>query len=53
RREFYYTNFKKSYELPEAIDVNNIEASYENGILMINLPKVKEAETVEREIKIQ
>ena len=53
RREFYYTNFTKSYELPDGIDVNNIEASYENGILMINLPKAKEEEKLEREIKIQ
>lgn len=52
RREFYYTNFDRSYELPEGIDVNNIEASYENGILMINLPKVSEEEKVEKEIKI-
>lgn len=52
RREFYYTNFTKSYELPDGINVNNIEASYENGILMINLPKVKEEDKVEREIKI-
>lgn len=52
RREFYYTNFTKSFELPEGLDVNNIEASYENGILFINLPKVKEEDQVEKTIKI-
>ena len=52
RREFYYTNFTKSFELPESLDVNNIEASYENGVLLINLPKVKEEDKVEKTIKI-
>ena len=52
RREFYYTNFTKSFELPDEIDVNNIEASYENGILLINLPLKKEEDKVEKTIKI-
>lgn len=52
RREFYYTNFSRSFELPEGLDVNNIKASYENGVLFINLPKVKEEETVDKTIQI-
>ncbi|MEZ4950857.1 MAG: Hsp20/alpha crystallin family protein [Saprospiraceae bacterium] len=42
-REFYYTDFKKSFTLPETVDVDKISAVYENGILNVVLPKKEEA----------
>ncbi len=43
RKEFCYTSFKRSFTLPETADADKIEASYENGMLLIKLPKKEEA----------
>ncbi len=43
RKEFSYSNFKRAFSLPETVNYENISASYENGILVINLPKKEEA----------
>jgi HSP20 family protein len=42
RREYAFRSFKRSFTLDEKIDATNIEASYINGVLTLNLPK-KEA----------
>jgi HSP20 family protein len=42
RREFTATSFKRSFSLDEKIDVANISAKYENGILKLELPKKEE-----------
>lgn len=43
RKEFGYSSFSRSFQLPEGVESNAIEASYENGILIIALPKKEEA----------
>lgn len=43
RCEFGYGNFSRSFILGKAVDTNNIEAKYENGILSITLMKREEA----------
>lgn len=42
KKEFNYTSFKRAFHLSETIDVDNINATYTDGILSISLPK-KEA----------
>ena len=39
RREYSFRSFKRSFTLDEKIDATNIEASYINGLLTLNLPK--------------
>ncbi|MGH2553202.1 MAG: Hsp20/alpha crystallin family protein [Chitinophagaceae bacterium] len=39
RREFSFSSFKRSFTLDEKNDATNIEASYINGVLTLNLPK--------------
>ena len=39
RREYSYRSFKRSFTIDEKIDATNIEASYINGVLTLNLPK--------------
>ena len=39
RKEFSYKAFKRSFTIDEKIDGENITARYENGILMLDLPK--------------
>ncbi|MFK8006514.1 MAG: Hsp20/alpha crystallin family protein [Saprospiraceae bacterium] len=43
RKEFGYSNFSRSFQMPEGIESNTISANYENGILEIVLPKKEEA----------
>ena len=39
RREFSYTSYHQAFTLPENIDVENIKAGMNNGVLGIVLPK--------------
>lgn len=41
RREYSFRSFKRSFTLDEKIDATNIEASYINGVLTLNLPKLE------------
>ncbi|MBR2136054.1 MAG: Hsp20/alpha crystallin family protein [Bacteroidales bacterium] len=43
RREFSYEKFHQSLMLPDDVDVEKIEASMENGVLNIRLPKIVKA----------
>jgi len=43
RREFSFTSFRRSFALPETVKEEDINASYQNGILAIMLPKKEEA----------
>ena len=53
RKEFTYNNFKRKFTLTEQVDKEKIEASFENGIVKIHLPKKQEvvAETIKIELK--
>jgi len=42
RREFSYQSFKRTFSLPEMVEEDKITAKYENGILLINIPKKEE-----------
>jgi HSP20 family protein len=52
RREFSYISFSRSFELPKTVDVSNIEATYENGILKITLPKLEVIEPKAKTIAV-
>ncbi len=52
RREFAVNNFERSFELPENIDLDKIEANYENGILRVTLPKKEEKKALKRMVEI-
>lgn len=47
RREFNYSNFKKSFHLNKDIDITKIDAKYEAGILTVSLEKREEAKAHE------
>ncbi|RED49362.1 Hsp20/alpha crystallin family protein [Seonamhaeicola aphaedonensis] len=53
RKEFSYKSFRKSLLLPPSIDFDqNIKATYENGILKINLLKKEETNVKEPPKKV-
>lgn len=37
-REFSYTNFSRSWTLPETVHVDHITAKYEAGLLLVDVP---------------
>jgi HSP20 family protein len=52
RKEFSCHSFSRSFTLPETVNIDGIEASYDNGIMQIRLPKREEAKPKFREISI-
>lgn len=43
RKEFSYQSFQRSFQLSrEAVDAENIQAKYENGVLHLTIPKREE-----------
>lgn len=53
RKEFSYSSFKRSFVIPEGVDVEKIKAKYNDGILNLHLPKREEAKIKEpKRIKI-
>jgi HSP20 family protein len=54
RREFNYTKFERSFQLPKTIDHDKIDAKYDAGVLHVSLPKREEAQPKPaREITIE
>jgi HSP20 family protein len=44
-REFRYGTFKRVFVLPENVDLQNITAKYEGGILTVSIPKARQEKT--------
>jgi HSP20 family protein len=53
RREYSYNSFKRSFTIDEKIEATNIEASYVNGVLILNLPKKEVVKVSATEIVIK
>ena len=46
RREFSYSKFEQSMVLPEDVEKDKISASVNDGVLIIDLPKLAKGETI-------
>lgn len=42
RREYSFNSFSRSFTLPENVKDGEIDAKYENGVLKVMVPKIKE-----------
>ena len=51
-KEFGIKSFKRSFFIPKNADLEKIDASYENGVLLVVIPKLKE-EDVSKRIEIK
>jgi HSP20 family protein len=51
--ESSYGKFQRSFALPENVDVENIEASCEDGVLEVVLPKMKAEKTEVKKIHVK
>lgn len=53
KREFGTQSFKRSFTLDEKINIEDINAKYENGILLLTLPKKEEVKVLPKEISVK
>jgi HSP20 family protein len=53
RREFSFESFKRSFNLGEEINADDIQAKYESGILKLYMPKKPVVKESVRQINIQ
>ena len=52
RKEFSFRSFKRSFSLDEKIDTAGIQAKYENGVLLVLLPKKEEVKIAPKQITV-
>eukprot|EP01013_Petalomonas_cantuscygni_P023256 TRINITY_DN44653_c0_g1_i1.p1 TRINITY_DN44653_c0_g1~~TRINITY_DN44653_c0_g1_i1.p1 ORF type:complete len:147 (+),score=18.27 TRINITY_DN44653_c0_g1_i1:477-917(+) len=51
RREFNYSAFSRTMQLPNSVDRSkDVKATYKNGILALNLLKIKEAKEKQKKV---
>lgn len=48
-----YGSFRRSFQLPTDVDQNQIEASFQKGVLTVTLPKTPEAQKKQKKIEIK
>jgi HSP20 family protein len=53
RKEFSYSSFCRSFQIPENVSKDKIEANYKDGVLSVTLPKNEEEKhKISRQVKI-
>jgi HSP20 family protein len=53
RKEFSYNSFSRSFTLPQTVNVDKIDAKYNDGILKLSIPKKTETKLLpKKEIKV-
>lgn len=53
QREFGLTSVKRSWAMPRTIDLDRVEAAYEAGVLMVDLPYRTETTENQRKIDVR
>ena len=48
-----YGSFQRSFQVPDGVDVDKIDATFKNGVLTVTLPKTPEAQKAEKKIAIK
>jgi len=48
-----YGSFQRSFQVPEGVNTDKIEAAFKNGVLTLSLPKLPEAQKQEKKIAIK
>ena len=52
-RERSFGSFERSFQVPENIDTDKINAGFKKGVLTITLPKSAEAQKAEKKIEVK
>ena len=59
KKKDYYLNernfgsFQRAFQVPDGVDVDNIEASFKNGVLMVTLPKSAQTQKTAKKIDVK
>src|SRR6185312_3102105 len=53
KREFITQSFKRSFTLDEKINADEINAKYEDGLLLLALPKKEEVKVLPKEVAVK
>jgi HSP20 family protein len=53
KREFSTQSFKRSFTLDEKVNADDINAKYEDGLLLLTLPKKEEVKALPKEIAVK
>ena len=48
-----FGSFERSFEVPEGVDADKIEASFKKGVLSVTLPKKPEAQKPAKKIEVK
>jgi HSP20 family protein len=51
--ERHFGSFERSFQIPDGVDVDKIEASFNKGVLKVTLPKKPEAQKPEKKIEVK
>jgi HSP20 family protein len=52
-RERSFGSFERTFQAPDGVDTNRIEASFKKGVLTVTLPKSAEAQKAEKKIAVK
>ena len=52
RRERFYGTFARSFTLPDAVKADAVDASYKDGVLTLQIPKMEQAKPKSIDIKV-
>ena len=52
-QERSYGSFQRTFQVPNGVDTNGIEANFKNGVLTLNLPKTAEAQKATKKIEVK
>jgi len=52
-RERNYGSFERSFQVPDGVDADKIEANYKKGVLTVTLPKRPEAQKTAKKIDVK
>jgi HSP20 family protein len=52
-RERHFGSFERYFRVPEGVDPDKIEATFNKGVLTVTLPKGAEAQTAEKKIEVK
>ena len=52
-RERSFGSFQRSFQVPEGVDTDKIEANFKKGVLTVTLPKSAETQKAEKKIAVK
>ena len=53
RQEYRMESWSRSFTLDDTVDVNKVDAKYENGVLRLTLPKKEHAQKISKSIEVK